>query len=107
MSSRLAFAPRRANASFATSRIRARFRWASIRGVRGFRWRGFRCFWGSIKTVATGGGLRLSYVLRRHSPFYSRCGGLSIANSGPKLGGPPEGDGYEYGGCVWSDFDNR
>ena len=32
MSSRLAFAPKRVNASFATSRMRSRLRWASARG---------------------------------------------------------------------------
>src|SRR4029077_20105002 len=46
MSSRLAFAPCRANASFATSRIRSRFRCASARGFRGMR---FACFRGIRK----------------------------------------------------------
>src|SRR5882757_3492945 len=83
MSSRLAFAPCRANASFATSRIRWRFLCASARG---FRWAGFRCFWGITKNLVTGDSLRVSYTVRRHSPFYSRWDGLSIPISGLESG---------------------
>ena len=60
--------PERVNASFATSRIRSRFRCASVRGfVEQFV--GFFVGMG-YKKVATGDSLRLSYLLiRRHSPF--------------------------------------
>src|SRR5216683_5298881 len=73
MSSRLAFAPDRVNASFATSRMRSRFRCASVRGFRGAI---LRLLVGIPKKVATGDSLRLSYLLiRRHSPFYPERGG--------------------------------
>src|SRR6202163_4431139 len=78
MSSRLAFAPDRVNASLATSKMRSRFRSASARG---FRWTGCDRFVGiskKSKTLATGEHLRLSYVVRRHSPFYASRSRLSI-----------------------------
>src|ERR1700684_4592971 len=76
MSSRLAFAPERVNASFATSKMRSRFRCASVRGFRG----AILCFFSGIKKVATGDSLRLSYIqIRRPSPFYPEPAGLSIA----------------------------
>src|ERR1700752_1296297 len=78
MSSKLAFAPDRVNASLATSKMRSRFRCASARG---FRWAGCDRFVGiskKSKTLATGEHLRLSYVVRRHSPFYAGRGRLSI-----------------------------
>jgi hypothetical protein len=48
MSSRLAFWPDRVNAPFATSRMRSRFRSASVRG---FRRAGFERFVGHKKTL--------------------------------------------------------
>src|SRR5580700_486074 len=85
MSSRLAFAPDRVNASLATSKMRSRFRCASARG---FRLGGCDRFVAYQKTLATGDHLRLSYVVRRHSPIYAGRVRLSIgASSSGSAGG--------------------
>src|SRR6266481_2349542 len=47
-----------------------------------FAGRAFDVFGAWRKILVTGDRLRVSYTLRRHSPFYSRCGGLSIAMVG-------------------------
>src|SRR5467141_2170392 len=47
-----------------------------------FAGRAFDVFAAWRKILVTGDRLRVSYTLRRHSPFYSRCGGLSIAMVG-------------------------
>src|SRR5580692_484559 len=57
MSSRLASAPNRVNAPFATSKIRSRFRSASVRG---FLRTGWECFFAMHKLFATGDSLLLS-----------------------------------------------
>src|SRR6266851_3504478 len=76
MSSRLAFAPDRVKASLATSKMRSRLRCASVRGFRPADCEGCLAI---LKIFATGGSLRLSYLLiRRHSPFYSERVALSI-----------------------------
>jgi hypothetical protein len=36
--------------------------------------------WAYEKILATGDHLRLSYAVRRHSPFYASAGRLSIAS---------------------------
>src|SRR6202043_3558031 len=97
MSSRLALAPDRVNASLAASKMRSRFRCASTRG---FRWTGCDRFVGiskKVKKLATGDHLQLSYVVRRHSPFYASRGRLSIGTSSS---GPAGGE--KHDGSIWS-----
>src|ERR1700732_4573979 len=101
MSSILAFAPDRVNASLATSKMRSRFRCASARG---FRLGGCDHFVGiskEVKKLATGGHLRLSYLVRRHSPFYVSRGRLSIGTSSRPAGGEKHGE------AIWRYINHR
>src|ERR1700722_15434302 len=102
MASKLAFAPDLVKASLPTSKIRSRFRCASARG---FRWAGCEVLLGIAKNqkkLATGGYLRLSYVLRRHSPFYASRARLSIGTSSSR---PARGE--KHGADVWSHINHR
>src|SRR5271155_2894603 len=86
MSSRLAFAPERVKAFLATSKMRSRLRCASARGFRLGACERFVGISKNSKKLATGGHLRLSYVMRRHSPFYARLGRLSIGSLSKRTG---------------------
>src|ERR1700688_3931422 len=82
MSSKLASAPDRVNAVLATSKIRSRLRWASVRGFRSERLEGFL----GIKENVTGECLRISNhsetlsVLPKSWRFVNSDSGRQLSN---------------------------